>query len=157
MDSTNNRPNPLEVRGTIIQVLPTQEGVGKTGNSWRKKSFVIETDSQYPRNICFQIWNNRIDEFPVTEGELVNVRFDVASREYNGNWYTDVTALNITKSDVAAPSTPEVDPFAGKIPYVEGQAHSTGFASQAPESGQNQFGGSFDPSASSDGSDDLPF
>ena len=36
-------------------------------------------------------------------------------------------------------------------------APSTGFASQAPEAGtQNQFGGSFDPSAG-DNADDLPF
>ena len=156
MDSNNNRPNPLIARGTVIRILPVQEGVSKAGNAWRKGAFVIETDSQYPRTICFNIWNNRIDEYPLTEGDFVEVRFDVESREYMERWYTDVTAYSVSKVDQTA-AAPEADPFAGKAPYVEGAAPSTGFASQAPEAGtQNQFGGSFDPSAG-DNADDLPF
>ena len=157
MDSNNNRPNPLIARGTVIRVLPVQEGVSKSGNAWRKGAFVIETESQYPRTICFNIWNNRIDEFPLTEGDLVEVRFDVESREYMERWYTDVTAYSVSKVDQTAAAAPEADPFAGKAPYVESAAPSTGFASQAPEAGaQNQFGGSFDPAAG-DNADDLPF
>lgn len=156
MDSNNNRPNPLIARGTVIRVLPVQEGVSKAGNAWRKGAFVIETESQYPRTICFNIWNNRIDEYALTEGDFVEVRFDVESREYMERWYTDVTAYSVSKVDQTA-AAPEADPFAGKAPYVEGAAPSTGFASQAPEAGtQNQFGGSFDPSAG-DNADDLPF
>ena len=157
MDSNNNRPNPLIARGTVIRILPVQEGVSKSGNAWRKGAFVIETESQYPRTICFNIWNNRIDEFPLTEGDLVEIRFDVESREYMERWYTDVTAYSVSKVDQTAAAAPEADPFAGKAPYVESAAPSTGFASQAPEAGaQNQFGGSFDPAAG-DNADDLPF
>ena len=157
MDSNNNRPNPLIARGTVIRILPVQEGGSKSGNAWRKGAFVIETESQYPRTICFNIWNNRIDEFPLTEGDLVEVRFDVESREYMERWYTDVTAYSVSKVDQTAAAAPEADPFAGKAPYVESAAPSTGFASQAPEAGaQNQFGGSFDPAAG-DNADDLPF
>ena len=157
MDSNNNRPNPLIARGTVIRILPVQEGVSKSGNAWRKGAFVIETESQYPRTICFNIWNNRVDEFPLTEGDLVEVRFDVESREYMERWYTDVTAYSVSKVDQTAAAAPEADPFAGKAPYVESAAPSTGFASQAPEAGaQNQFGGSFDPAAG-DNADDLPF
>lgn len=156
MDSNNNRPNPLIARGTVIRVLPVQEGVSKAGNAWRKGAFVIETESQYPRTICFNIWNNRIDEYALTEGDFVEVRFDVESREYMERWYTDVTAYSVSKVDQTA-AAPEADPFAGKAPYVEGAAPSTGFASQAPEAGaQNRFGGSFDPAAG-DNADDLPF
>ena len=156
MDSNNNRPNPLIARGTVIRVLPVQEGVSKAGNAWRKGAFVIETESQYPRTICFNIWNNRIDEYALTEGDFVEVRFDVESREYMERWYTDVTAYSVSKVDQTA-AAPEADPFAGKAPYVEGAAPSTGFASQTPEAGaQNQFGGSFDPAAG-DNADDLPF
>lgn len=159
MDSNNNRPNQLIMRGIVIRVLPVQEGVSKAGNAWRKGAFVIETDGQYSRTVCFNIWNNRIDDFAVKEGDLVDVRFDVESREYMERWYTDVTAYSISKVDETV-AAPEADPFAGKAPYVEGgaaSAPSTGFASQAPEVGtQNQFGGSFDPSAG-DNADDLPF
>ena len=120
MDSNNNRPNPLIARGTVIRVLPVQEGVSKAGNAWRKGAFVIETESQYPRTICFNIWNNRIDEYALTEGDFVEVRFDVESREYMERWYTDVTAYSVSKVDQTA-AAPEADPFAGKAPYVEVQ------------------------------------
>ena len=81
MDSNNNQPTPLIVRGTVIRVLSVQEGVSKAGKAWRKGAFVIETDGQYPRTICFNIWNNRIDEYALTEGDFVEVRFDVERRD----------------------------------------------------------------------------
>ena len=93
MDSNNNRPNPLIARGTVICVLPVQEGVSKAGNAWRKGAFVIETESQYPRTICFNIWNNRIDEYALTEGDFVEVRFDVESREYMERWYCESVSM----------------------------------------------------------------
>ena len=82
MDSNNNRPNQLIMRGTVIRVLPVQEGVSKAGNAWRKGAFVIETDGQYSRTVCFNIWNNRIDDFAVKEEMCIrdSCRFDQLQR-----------------------------------------------------------------------------
>jgi hypothetical protein len=41
------------------------------------------------------MWGDKIDQFPVKEGDAVTVHFDIESREYNGRWYTDVKAWKI--------------------------------------------------------------
>ena len=38
----------MEIKGKIISVLLTSEGAGKNG-TWRKQSFVIETQEQYAK------------------------------------------------------------------------------------------------------------
>ena len=53
-------------------------------------------------------------------GQQVKVTFDIASREYNGRWYTDLKAwkIEVLQSERVAPpsnvpSTPPVSPPAG--------------------------------------------
>jgi hypothetical protein len=42
----------LEISGKIILLLSPQSG--KTANGeWRKQEYILETDSQYPKKICF--------------------------------------------------------------------------------------------------------
>lgn len=87
--------NNLEITGTIIQMLPLQEGTSKSGNAWKKQDCVLETESQYPRKVCFNLFGDNVDKFPVQVGQKVTVSIDIESREFNGRWYTDVRAWNI--------------------------------------------------------------
>ena len=84
----------MEVKGKVIQILPIQEGTAKaTGNPWKSQSFIIETQEQYPRKICCEIFGeDRINANPVQMDEMVTVSFDIDSREYNGRWYTSIRA-----------------------------------------------------------------
>ncbi len=88
----------MDISGKIIAVLPLQSGQGKNG-TWRSQDFVIETSEQYPRKVCINLFNDRIDKFPVAMGEAVTVSFDIESREYNGRWYTTVRAWNVKKEN----------------------------------------------------------
>jgi hypothetical protein len=88
----------MEINGKIIQSLPEQGGKSKTGNSWRKQDFILETQAEFPKKICFSIWGEKIDQFKVQEGEYVIVHIDIESREFNGRWYTDVKAWKIERS-----------------------------------------------------------
>lgn len=109
--------NNLEITGTIIQMLPLQEGTSKSGNAWKKQDCVLETDAQYPRKICFNLFGDNIDKFPVQVGQKVTVSIDLESREFNGRWYTDVRAWNIVypqSQQVAQPAyqPPQPQPVA---------------------------------------------
>ena len=42
----------MEVTGKITNILPIQSGVGKNGNEWKKQEIIIQTEEQYPKNIC---------------------------------------------------------------------------------------------------------
>lgn len=84
----------MEIQGKIIQLLPEQSGAGKNGQ-WRKREYVLETQDQYPKKLCFNLWGEKIDQNPVKVGDSVKVLFDLESREFNGKWYTDVKAWKI--------------------------------------------------------------
>lgn len=84
----------MEVQGKVIHVLPQQTGEGKNG-TWRKNRFVIETEGQYPKKVCVDVWGDKFDNMPVQLGSMVTASIDVESREYNGNWYTDVKAWKV--------------------------------------------------------------
>lgn len=108
----------MEIKGKIIQVLPPQGGTSKAGNAWRKQEYVLETQETYPKKICFNFFNERIDQFPMSVGEEVVVSVDIESREFNGRWYTDVRGYKVEKAGAAAPVPPASpsDPFGNDFP-----------------------------------------
>ncbi len=92
----------MEIVGKVVQKLEVESGTSKNGNQWRKQSIIIETEGQYPKKICFTLWGDKIDDASVVEGEMINAKVDIESREYNGRWYTDVKAWQIQKGGASA-------------------------------------------------------
>ena len=105
----------MEIKGRIIHVLPLQEGVSKAGNTWKKQEYVLETEEQYPRKVCFNLFGDKVDQYPAAIGEDVVVSFDLESREFNGRWYTDVRAWKIEKSASVAQGVPDMPPMPNDI------------------------------------------
>jgi Domain of unknown function (DUF3127) len=107
--------NQFTAVGRLVQVLEEVSGVGKTGNSWKKQSFVVELDgsSTYPKKVCLTAWGEKVDTLKrLTIGDRISAAFDVESREYQGRWYTDLKAWKI---DVEANRSTGggIDPFDG--------------------------------------------
>ncbi len=90
--------------------MAPQEGTGKTGNTWKKQEFVLETEGQYPKKVCISIWGDKHDANLLQVGNTVNVSFDIESREYNGKWYTDVKAWKLSGATAGTSSTPTPSP-----------------------------------------------
>ena len=95
----------MDISGKIIAVLPIATGQGKNG-TWRSQDYVLETADQYPKKVCFNLFGDKIDQFPIAIDDQVNVSFDVESREYNGRWYTTIRAWKIEKNVVSASQAP---------------------------------------------------
>ena len=135
----------MDIIGKIIQVLPVQEGVGKNGNPWKVQAYVLETQEQYPRKVCFEIFGeDRIKNNPCNIDDLVTVSFDIESREFNGRWYTSIRAWRVQQGAVEA--QPEVAPAVAPVAAA---------APAAPAPAANVE--TFDPAAGADESTDLPF
>ena len=81
----------MEITGKIIKIYDPVTGESKRGQ-WKKQNFVIETTDDYPKKICFTVWNDKADISSLTETDIVKVFFNIESREYNDNWYTDLKA-----------------------------------------------------------------
>lgn len=94
----------MEISGKIIELLPEKSGQSANGG-WRKQEFILETEVQYPKKVCFMVWGDKIDEFKIQQGESLEVSIDIESREYNGRWYTDVKAWKVSRSGSDAGSS----------------------------------------------------
>jgi hypothetical protein len=88
----------LKIKGEVVQILEEQSGEGKNG-PWKKQDFILETQGKYGKKICITQWGDKIDQFNVQEGEAITVFIDIQSREYKGNWYTDVKAWKVERGD----------------------------------------------------------
>lgn len=88
----------LKITGRVVDVLEEESGTGKHG-PWRKQEFILETEGQYPKQVCVAQWGDNIEKFDVEEGERVTAHIDIQSREYQGRWYTDVKAWRIERPE----------------------------------------------------------
>ena len=140
----------MEIVGKIIQVLPLQSGTSsRTGNSWQVQSYVLETQEQYPRKVCFEIFGeDKIKNNPCNIDDLVTVSFDIESREFNGRWYTSIRAWRVQQGDQTA-----AQPAAQATPQPAAPAAAPAAAPQPAPVANTQV---FDASAD-DESGDLPF
>ena len=80
----------MELIGKAIAALPVKSGVSqRTGEQWQSREYVIETQEQYPKFVCFEVFGaDKIKEFNIHKNDIIKVYFNVESREYKGNWYT---------------------------------------------------------------------
>jgi hypothetical protein len=87
----------LELEGRITRKLPVQQGTSARG-AWAKQEFIFEyQEGKFPTSICMNVWGadkvKDLERFQV--GDQVKISFNLSSREYNGRWYTDVSAWRI--------------------------------------------------------------
>lgn len=140
----------MDISGTLYKKMPVQTGVGKTGNSWSKMDFVIDFQDEMGnyKKLCLNAWGERVALLErINPGERLNIQFDVASREYNERWYTDLTARRI---DVVGDGQQMVSQPAYQQPSATPASMASPSASITPPPSQ-------DASESGGFSDDLPF
>lgn len=109
----------LELTGTLISKLPVQTGSSARGE-WKKQEFVIETQDNYPKKVCLNVWgDDKVAELAsINEGEILKIYFNAESREFSQRWYTDLRAWKIEKADQSA-TIPD-NPAQQGIPLAEG-------------------------------------
>jgi hypothetical protein len=93
----------MEISGRIIAVLPIRSGTSKNGNEWKSQDYVLETDEQYPKRMCFNVFGDKIDQFAIQEKENLNVSFDIDCHEYQGRWFNNIRAWKVDRIVDGAP------------------------------------------------------
>lgn len=99
----------MEATGKVIAILPEQSGVSQRGTEWKSQEFVIEIpNGQFPpRRACFKLFGvERIANAmqTVKAGAEVTVSFDIDSREYDGRWFTSLSAWKVIPVPAAQPA-----------------------------------------------------
>jgi hypothetical protein len=93
----------IKLTGTIHKVLPLATGESRNG-VWKKQEFILQTDDQFPKQICCTVWGEKIDEKIIKPGTPVTISADIESREYNGRWYTEVKVWRFENAASSAPA-----------------------------------------------------
>ena len=89
--------------GVVIAVLPERSGTSQRGE-WKSQSFVIETQEQYPKHLCFEVFGaDRIAQFNIKGGEKITVQFDIDARQYQDRWFNSIKAWNVIRPGQKAP------------------------------------------------------
>lgn len=125
----------MQLQGKIIQSLPLQSGTSKSGNAWKKQEHILEIPGQYAKKVCFNLFGDNVDKFPIQVGLDVTLDVDVESREWQGRWYTEVRAWNVTytqTAQVAPTATAYAKPVAQPIAPAPGYPYAQPQAQTAP-------------------------
>ena len=141
----------IKIYGTIQTVLPLQSGTSKAGNEWKKQEYILETVEQYPRKVKFDLFGDKVDQYPLQAGNVVTISVHIESREFNGRWYTDVRAWKVENGDTRAEGAAPAPAPEYVNPIVPGTA---GSAPSFVEPVIPQFPGA---AAAPNPTDDLPF
>ena len=87
----------MQITGKAIAALPVKSGVSqRTGEQWQSREYVIETQEQYPKKMCFEVFGtDKLKDFNIRSNDLIKVHFDINAREYNGKWYNSIRAWKV--------------------------------------------------------------
>lgn len=84
----------MEITGKVIKILDAQSFISqRTGDTYVKNQFVIETQGQYPKKVAFTVMGeDKFKAMNIVVGGTYNVSFDVESREWKEKWFTEASA-----------------------------------------------------------------
>ena len=89
----------FELKGTLKKLFDQQD----FPSGFYKRDFVITTMEQYPQDIKFSALKEKSEQLSkFSEGDVLNVKFDLRGREYNGQFYVDLNAWRIESGQAAS-------------------------------------------------------
>lgn len=136
----------MEATLKLIQFGEVTEGTNKKGEPWRKGVVIFETeDEKYPKQIAIDFFNSRLEEVAkLRVGDTCNVKFDISSREYNGKFYTSLSAYGI-------------EPLSESQPQAQQPQQQYQPKHQNPPRQANMFDAPYHPHTPEEGVEDLTF
>ncbi|ASJ75359.1 DUF3127 domain-containing protein [Granulosicoccus antarcticus] len=126
-----------KAEGKLEKIFDTEQKSG----SFQAREFVIEVaDGQYPQMVKFQLVQDKcalVDDY--SEGDTIEVEFDLRGREWNGKYFTNLQAWRISRGGEGG----------GESSGGGGQSQGSRAPAAAPQAPA--------ASAKTDFDDDIPF
>ena len=145
----------IVLSGQITAVLPLQQGVSqRTGQPWQSQSYLLCYEpGQYPKNVCFSVFGDKIQQFAIQQGEQLSVHLNIEAKQGQKGYFNDVQAWKVERPGqqmVQQPMQgyqqmpPQQSPFPPQQPMVQGQPVQSPFPPQQaqpqqPAPGQAPF------------------
>jgi len=90
----------MEIQGVVVSYTD-QSGVSRAGKEYKKAELVIKNNEGYndaEKFIAFSVFGKSMSNFNHAVGDLINVFFDIESREYKGRYYTEAKAYQFRRT-----------------------------------------------------------
>ena len=102
----------MEIKGKLVQKLPRETGVSKTGKTWEKQSILVEQDVDYNKEVAISFFGDKIKSIrDIEEGSDVSVSINLSSREFNGKYFHNIDGWFIAKLGQETVGETEDSPF----------------------------------------------
>ena len=92
----------MQFNVTIEKALPEQSGVGKSGKTWRKRTYVGVHDNSnpaYPKRIAFDVLGDKVDQINLVAGQQYAVDIDFDTKEWNGKYFLSASCWRATAAN----------------------------------------------------------
>ena len=116
----------FKVSGTLQTIMPIESGESKAGKEWKKVNFIVTNNDGYEGRemlYCFQIFGEeKVDTFKKfnKENSEVEVKFSIQTNEYNGKYFTNLSAFHVASGERVEQATetpaPE-EPVEDDLPF----------------------------------------
>ena len=99
-----------KITGTIKSIGATQEGTSKAGKPWKKLSFQVTNNSGYEGKealFSFDLFGEeKVEKFLKfnKQGSEVDVKFNIECREWEGKYFTNLSAWSVFKAEGNEPT-----------------------------------------------------
>ncbi|MCU0324724.1 MAG: DUF3127 domain-containing protein [Spirosomaceae bacterium] len=88
----------MQFSGFIEKVFAETEIKGKDNKSLSKREFLLTIDNgEFPKSICIEVWNDKVSDPNIVEGNLVSVECNIQAREFGGRYFNNIRAWKIEK------------------------------------------------------------
>lgn len=95
----------LTVTGKIKTILAVESGIAKaTGNEWQKQNFIVSNNEGYEGKeqiFCFEVFGQEkvenLSKFHKVDDDVI-VKFNISTNEWQGKYYTSLSAWRIEKA-----------------------------------------------------------
>lgn len=111
----------MKFQGKIRKALPELKGTSQSGKEWRKVTYVLTYDvtkPEYPKEVVFDVMNDRIDELKLQEGHAYELEIDFNVREYQGKYYQSASCWRATSMEAPQPAVQVVQQSASTPPIA---------------------------------------
>ena len=110
----NSKMSDYNTKGILKTILPIETGVAKsTGKEWKKITFVVTNNDGYEgreQMYAFEVFGEeKVDNFIKynKEGTEVEVKFNIQTNEWNGKYFTSLSAYRVDSGEKVEQSVDE--------------------------------------------------
>jgi len=88
----------MEIKGTLVAILPLEQGITKAGKDWQKLTIIIEfSEGNYQKKLALSATKEELIKTlqNLKKGDSITASINLESREFNGKWFNSVNVWKV--------------------------------------------------------------